>query len=161
MLFALSACSNAQAPAPQDVAKAYGGDFSTAAKVNFGENEAEMQITKNPMSISILLDFPAEVSGMSIELFDEHAKITYEGMEQNIKTDSLPEGTPFLLIRELFEELADPDDFTLSTENDLLKAQGDDFSAVLSPEDFSLISAEFPEYRTSFAFSGFEFSAGK
>ena len=157
----LFGCSNNALPSAEEVAKAYAGDFSTAAKVVFDGNEAEMKIEKNPMSISILLSFPAEISGMGIELFDEHAKITYEGMEQDIKTDNLPEGTPFLLAAELFEELSDPEDFVLSTENGNIIAKGDDFSAVLSPEDFSLTSAEFPEFKTDFAFSDFAFSSAE
>lgn len=158
LILSLCGCSNSAAPSPQKVAKAYQNDFTASAKVVFGENEAEMQIEKKPMSISIMLNFPAEISGMGIELFDEHAKISYEGLEQNIKTDSLPEGTPFLLLKELFEELSDPEDFVLSMENKGITAKGDDFFAVLSEEDFSLISAEFPEYRTKFVFSNFEFS---
>ncbi len=158
LIFALSGCSNAKTPSAQDVAAVYKGDFSTSAKVNFGDNEAEMQIEKKPMSISISLDFPAEISGMGIEVFDEHAMITYEGMEQKIMLDSLPEGTPFLLLDKLFDELSDPEEFTLSIEKEEITARGDDFTAVLSPEDFSLIKAEFPEYRTVFTFSGFEFS---
>ena len=157
----LFGCSNNTPPSAEEVAKAYAGDFSTAAKVVFDGNEAEMKIEKKPMSISILLSFPAEISGMGIELFDEHAKITYEGMEQDIKTDNLPEGTPFLLVAELFEEFSDPEDFVLSTENGNIIAKGDDFSAVLSPEDFSLISAEFPEFKTNFAFSDFAFSSAE
>lgn len=153
-----SGCSNSVLPSAEEVSKAYANDFSAAAKVTFDGNEAEMQIAKNPMSISISLVFPAEISGMGIELSDEHAKITYEGMEQTIKTDSLPEGTPFLLAAELFGELSEPENFTLSTENGNLLAEGECFSAVLSPEDFSLISADFPEYKTSFAFPDFAFS---
>ena len=157
----LNGCSNSALPSAEDVANAYKNDFSAAAKVSFDDNEAEMKIEKNPMSISISLVFPAEISGMGIVLSDEHAKINYEGMEQTIKTESLPEGTPFLLLAELFEELSDPEDFVLSTENSNIVAKGDDFSAVLSPEDFSLISAEFPEYKTRFAFSDFNFSASE
>ncbi|MBR5872016.1 MAG: hypothetical protein IKZ06_00010, partial [Oscillospiraceae bacterium] len=99
--------------------------------------------------------------GMGIEIFDEHAKISYNGMEQEIKKDSLPEGTPFLLLEELFEELSDPEDFVLSTENEKLFAKGEDFSAVLSKEDFSLVSAEFPAFGTKFTFSDFKFEAAE
>jgi hypothetical protein len=94
---------------------------------------------------------------MGIEISDEHAKIGYKGMEQEIEKDSLPEGTPFLLLEELFEELSDPEEFTLSTENENIVADFGDFSAVLSSEDFSLISAEFPFFETKFTFSNFEF----
>ncbi|MBR2041664.1 MAG: hypothetical protein IJ945_04760 [Oscillospiraceae bacterium] len=161
LILSLCGCSKNALPSAQEVAKAYQGDFSAAAKVEFRDGEAEMEIAKNPMSISISLSFPAEISGMGIEIFDEHAKITYEGMEQEIRKENLPEGTPFLLAEELFEELSDPEDFTLSTENGNITASGDDFSAVLSAEDFSVISAVFPEYGVSFAFSDFEFSGGK
>ena len=157
----LSGCSNSVLPSAEDVTNAYKNDFSAAAKVSFDDNEAEMKITKKPMSISISLVFPAEISGMEIVLSDEHAKINYEGMEQTVRIDSLPEGTPFLLLAELFEELSDPEDFVLSTENGNIIAKGDDFSAVLSSENFSIVSAEFPEYRTSFAFSDFNFSASE
>ena len=157
----LSGCSNVSNVTPGEVAGVYNGDFTAEARVVFGDNEAEMLITKNGMSISISVTSPAELEGMGIEIFDEHAKISYEGMEQEIKTDSLPEGTPFLLLEKLFYELSDPEDFTLSTENGNLTAKGEDFSAVLSAEDFSVISAKFPDFETEFAFSEFEFkSAG-
>jgi len=45
----------------------------------------------------------------------------------------------------------------LSTENEKLIANFEDFSAVLSPEDFSLISAKFPLFETEFTFSDFVF----
>jgi hypothetical protein len=109
------------------------------------------------MSISIFLNNPSELSGMGIEIYDEHAKIIYNGMEQEIRKNSLPEGTPFLLLEELFEDLSDPEDFVLSTENENIVADFGDFSAVLSSEDFSLISAEFPFFETKFTFSNFEF----
>lgn len=156
-----SACSNSLAAAPQEVAKAYEKDFSASAIIAFGDNKAEFDVLKNGMSISISLNSPAELSGMGIEIFDEHAKITYNGMEQEIRKDSLPEGTPFLLLEELFEELSEPEDFSLSTENENLAADFGDFSAVLSAEDFSLISADFPFYETKFTFSNFEFKSAE
>ena len=157
----LSGCSNAPEATPQEAAKAYNGDFTAEARTVFGDSEAEITIAKNSMSISIFVTYPAELEGMGIEIFDEHAKISYDGMEQEIKTDSLPEGTPFLLLEKLFDELSDSEDFILSTENGNLLAKGEDFSAVLSAEDFSLISAKFPAYETEFAFSEFLFSGGK
>ena len=139
-----SGCSNSFSVTPQEVAKVYEKDFSASVLVDFGKNRTEMEMLKNSMSISISVDSPAELSGMGIEISDEHAKISYNGMEQEIEKDSLPERTPFLLLEELFEELSDPEDFVLSTENGNLIAKGEDFSAVLSSEDFSVISAEFP-----------------
>ena len=62
-----------------------------------------------------------------------------------------------MLLEELFEELSDPEDFALSTENENIVADFEEFSAVLSSEDFSLISAEFPFFETKFTFSNFEF----
>ena len=152
-----SGCSNSLKVTPQDVANAYGKDFSASVKAVFGERETEMSVSKNGMSISITVNSPAELSGMGIEISDEHAKIGYKGMEQEIEKDYLPEGTPFLLLEELFEELSDPEEFTLSTESENIVADFGDFSAVLSAEDFSLISAEFPFFETKFTFSNFEF----
>ena len=152
-----SGCSNSLKVTPQDVAGAYGNVFSASVKAVFGERETEMSVSKNGMSISITVNSPAELSGMGIEISDEHAKIGYKGMEQEIEKNSLPEGTPFLLLEELFEELSDPEKFTLSTENEKLIASFEDFSAVLSPEDFSLISAKFPLFETEFTFSDFVF----
>ena len=152
-----SGCSNSFSVTPQEVAKEYEKDFSASVLVDFGKNRTEMEMMKNSMSISISVDSPAELSGMGIEISDEHAKISYNGMEQEIEKDSLPERTPFLLLEELFEELSAPEDFVLSTENENLIAKGEDFSAVLSSEDFSVISAEFPFYETKFTFSNFEF----
>ena len=126
-----SGCSNSWKVTPQDVANAYGKDFPASVKAVFGERETEMSVSKNGMSISITVNSPAELSGMGIEISDEHAKIGYKGMEQEIEKNSLPEGTPFLLLEELFEELSDPEEFTLSTENENIVADFGDFSAVL------------------------------
>ncbi len=157
----LSGCSNASKTTPQEVAEAYNRDFTAAARIVFGDNEAEISIAKNGMSINISVTSPAELEGMGIEISGEHAKISYDGMEQEIKTDSLPEGTPFLLLEKLFDELSDPEDFTLSTENENLTAKGEGFSAVLSAEDFSVISAKFPAFETEFTFSEFGFRAAE
>ena len=156
-LLLFSGCSNSVSVTPQEVAEKYKQDFSSSVIAVFGDNRTEMEASKNGMSISVSVNSPAELSGMGIEIFDEHAKIIYEGMEQEIKKDSLPEGTPFLLLEELFEELSDPEEFTLSTESENIVADFGDFSAVLSAEDFSLISAEFPFFETKFTFSNFEF----
>ena len=158
LAFAFSGCSNSVSASPEEIAKAYENDFSASVKANFGENESEMSVIKNSMSISFSVNYPKELSGMEIEIFDEHANISYNGMEQEIKKDSLPERTPFLLLEELFKELSNPEDFVLSTENGNLIARSEDFSAALSAEDFSLISAEFPLFETKFTFSDFEFS---
>ncbi len=153
----LCGCSNSVSVAPQQVANVYKNGFTAKATAVFGESKTEMSITKNPTSISILLNSPAELSGMGIELFDEHAVISYEGMTQEIKTENLPDGTAFLLLEELFEELSDPEDFTLSTEADRIIAKNEDFTAVLNEENFAPISAKFSEYATEFTFSEFEF----
>ncbi len=153
-----SGCSNGVSATPQEVAKVYDRDFSAKVLAVFGENETEMEISKNGMSISILVNSPAELAGMGIEIFDEHAKVTYNGMEQEIDKEKLPERTPFLLLEELFDELSDPEEFSLSTENENVIAKGENFSAVLSPEDFSVISAEFPFSNTKFTFSNWTFT---
>ena len=152
-----SGCSNPVQATPAEVAKAFEQDFSAASKIVFGDNKTEFDVLKNGMSISIIVNSPAELAGMGIEISDEHAKIGYKGMEQEIEKGSLPEGTPFLLLEELFEELSDPEEFTLSTENENLVADFGDSSAVLSAENFSVISAEFPLFETKFTFSNFEF----
>ena len=161
LLFLISGCSNQSLPGSEEIAKSFEGDFSSSVKAAFGDSEAEMDILKNGMSISVFVDSPAELSGMGIEISDEHAKVIYNGMEQEIKKDSLPEGTPFLLLEELFDELSDPEEFVLSTGNGNIVAKTEDFSAVLSAEDFSLISAEFPFYKTKFTFSNFRFKAAE
>ena len=155
-LFLFSGCSNPVPATPEEVSETYKQDFSVSAKAVFKGMESEMDVAKNGMSISVYVKSPSELAGMGIEIFDEHAKISYNGMEQEIKKDSLPEGTPFLLLEELFVELSDPEDFTLSTENGNLIADFGDFSAVLSAEDFSLLSAVFPEHETEFVFADFE-----
>ena len=157
VLLLLSGCSNSVSVTPQEVAEKYKQDISASVAAVFGENEAELDIVKNGMSISISANSPAELAGMGIEIFDEHAKISYNGMEQEIKKDSLPEGTPFLLLEELFEELSDPEEFVLSTENGKITAEGENFSAVFSPEDLILVEAKFPAFETKFTFSDFEF----
>ena len=154
-------CSNSVSTTPQEVAEKYKQDFSSSVIAVFGDNRAEMGASKNGMSISVSVNSPAELSEMGIEIFDEHAKIIYEGMEQEIKKDSLPEGTPFLLLEELFDELSDLDEFTLSTENENIIAKGEGFSAALSPENFSRVSAKFPLFETEFTFSDFVFKSAE
>ncbi len=161
LLLLISGCSDSVSASPQEVSKTFEQDFCVLAKATFGGMEAEMDIEKNGMSISIMVKSPTELAGMGIEISDEHAKISYNGMEQEIKKDSLPEGTPFLLVEELFDGLSDPESFTLSTENKELSAENENFFAVLSPEDFSPVSAEFPEYGTKFIFSDFKIKAGE
>ena len=161
IVFVFCGCSKSVSVTPQEVAEKYKQDFSSSVIAVFGDNRAEMEASKNGMSISVSVNSPAELSGMGIEIFDEHAKIIYEGMEQEIKKDSLPEGTPFLLLEELFDELSEPDEFTLSTENENIIAKGEGFSAVLSPENFSLVSAKFPLFETEFTFSDFVFKSAE
>ena len=161
LILSLCGCSKAVSAVPADVAETYKKDFSGKVLAVFGENEAEMSITKNGMSISFIANSPAELEGMGIEISDEHAKVSYQGMEQEIRKDSLPEGTPFLLLEELFDELSEPDEFNLSTEEGNIVAENSDFRAVLSAEDFSPISAEFPEYNTKFTFSEWVFGAAE
>lgn len=153
-----SGCSENGLPPPEEVSEAFEGGFSASVLMVSGENRVEAELLKNSMSISLSVVSPKELSGMGIEISDEHARITYEGMEQAIKTESLPEGTPFLLLEELFEELSDPEEFTLGREGDYISARGEDFSAILSLDDFSLISAKFPLYNAEFTFSEWVFS---
>lgn len=161
LLLLLCGCSKASSVTPQEVSEEYKKDFSVSAKAAFDNSESEMKISKNGMSISISVESPAELSGMGIEIFDEHAEVSYNGAKQEIKKESLPEGTAFLLLEELFDELSDPEGFSLSTDGERIIAENGDFSAVISSEDFSLISAEFPFYETEFVFSEFEFSAAE
>lgn len=161
LIFSLCGCSSSVSADPKEVAEAFQGDFSAKAEAVFGGNKTGMSISKNGMSISILLDYPAELAGMGIELSDEHAVVTYQGMEQEIDTDSLPEGTPFLLLRKLFEELGSAGEFNLSTDGGNVIAEGDDFTAVLSVDDFSLTSASFEDYATEFSFSEWVFCGGE
>ena len=152
-----SGCSNSFSVTPEEVAERYKQDFSASVFAVFGENKAEFDIVKNGMSISIFANSPAELNGIGVEIFDEHVKISYNGMEQEIKKNSLPEGAPFLLLEELFDDLSDSEDFVLSTGKENIIAKSENFSAVLSAEDFSLIEAEFSLFETKFTFSNFEF----
>ena len=153
----LCGCSNTPSVTNQDIAKAFEKDFSAKVTAAFGENETKMSISKNGTSISFFINSPKELSGMELELFDEHAVVRYEGMEQKINTGSLPKGAPFLLLEELFDSLADAEDFTLSTDGEILVAAGEGFSATLSAEDFSVINAEFTGFATVFDFSEWAF----
>ncbi len=157
-ILSFAGCSNASEATGTDVAVAYANDFSASAKAVFGENEATVEIVKNPMSISFFVKSPKELEGLLVEVFDEHAKISYQGMEQEIKKDNLPDGAVFLLLEELFEDLEDGEDLVLSMEDGKVNVNEEDFSAVLSEEDLSLISADFPKYKTSFEFSEFAFA---
>ena len=161
VLLMLSGCSVSALPKTADISEAYKKDFSALVTVEYGEETAKMEITKNGMSISFLLREPEELSGMSMVLFDEHAKVTYEGMTQDIDADKLPDSAPFLLLEELFDELSEPDEFVLSAENGEIIVQGDDFIATLYAEDFSLKNAVFPRFDTEFVFERFEFSEEK
>ncbi len=157
LIVILGGCSNSVAVTSTEVADVYKNDFSVNVFAVFGKNETEMTVTKNGMSIGILLNSPDELSGMGIEISDEHAKITYDGMEQDIEADSLPSGTPFLLLKELFDDISNPDEFVLSTENKCLTARGENFSAIISEDELLIISAEFPEFETKFTFSEWDF----
>ena len=159
LVFVLAGCSKAFEPKPKDVAAVYKNDFSVKAKATYGENETDFKITKNGMSISFVVESPKELSGLSIALSDEHAKVDFEGMELLLETENLPEKAPFFLVEELFENLSDEEDFTLSTDKNSVLAKGENFSAILSPEDFLLESAAFSEYKTEFSFSEWEFYA--
>lgn len=161
VLLMLSGCSISALPKTEDISEVYKKDFSALVTVEYGEETAKMEIEKKGMSISFLLREPEELSGMSIALFDEHAKVTYEGMVLDINTDKLPDSAPFLILKELFEELSEPDEFFLSTADGELIAQGDEFIATLSPEDLSLKNAVFPQPAMEFNFEKFEFSGEK
>lgn len=156
-----TACSNSVTVTSTEVADVYKKDFSVKVLAVFGENETEMTVTKNGMSIGILLNSPDELSGMGIEISDEHAKITYDGMEQEIEINSLPNGTPFLLLKELFEEISNPDEFVLSTENNCLTARGENFSVIISEDELLMTSAEFPTFETKFTFSEWNFGTSE
>ena len=160
-LLMLSGCSVSALPKAADISEAYKKDFFAVATASYGEETAKMEITKNGMSISFLLRKPVELSGMSIVLFDEHAKVTYEGMTQDIDADKLPDSAPFLLLEELFDDISNLDEFVLSTAEGEITAQGDDFAATLSLEDYSLKNAVFPRFDTEFVFERFEFSEEK
>ncbi|MBR3935528.1 MAG: membrane lipoprotein lipid attachment site-containing protein, partial [Oscillospiraceae bacterium] len=124
-LLVLSGCSISALPKTEDISEVYKKDFSALVTAEYGEETAKMEIEKKGMSISFLLREPEELSGMSISLFDEHAEVMYEGMIQNIEKDNLPDYAPFLILKELFEELSEPDEFFLSTADGELIAQGD------------------------------------
>ena len=161
VLLMLSGCSDSVLPKTADVSEVYKKDFSALVTVEYGEETAKMEIEKKGMSISFLLREPEELSGMSMALFDEHAKVTYEGMVLDINTDKLPDSAPFLILKELFEELSEPDEFFLSTADGGIIVQGNDFIATLYTEDFSLKNAVFPQFDTEFDFEKFIFSEGK
>ena len=161
VLLMLSGCSVSALPKTADISEAYKKDFFAVATASYGEETTKMEITKNGMSISFLLCEPEELSGMSIVIFDEHAKVTYEGMTQDIDADKLPDSAPFLLLEELFDDLSNPDEFVLSTAEGEIIAQGDDFAATFSLEDYSLKNAVFPRFNTEFVFERFEFSEEK
>ncbi len=156
VLLMFSGCSNAGTPSAAEVSEKYRKDFSANVSAVYGKENAKGKITKNGMSISILLNEPEELKGMSITVFDEHADISYEGMTQRIETDDLPDGAPFLLLEKLFDELSDPDEFTLSTAKDGFAVNGDDFTAAVD-DDLVLQNAVFPRYDTEFVFDGWDF----
>lgn len=153
LIFLFCGCGKAIKPSANDVAKVYSKDFSAVAE----KKNMVMDISKNGTSISFTAKYPKEVEGLCVLLSDEHAKVEFEGMTQEINTESLPEKAPFLLLDELFESLSNPEDFSLSTENDKIIAANDDFTAVLSEEDYSVITAVFPQYDAEFTFSEWNF----
>lgn len=150
-------CSKAPAE-PQDVSKAYQADFSAAVNAECGEENFKIKIQKNGTSISFYVEEPENLAGLSISLDGEHASVSYKDIQTEFDVKNLPEKAPFLLLLKLFDELSSPEEFVLSTAGDELFAQGKDFAAVLSSEDFSLINAVFPEYETEFEFFDFKFS---
>ena len=105
LVFVLAGCSKAFEPKPKDVAAVYKNDFSVKAKAAYGENETDFKITKNGMSISFIVESPKELSGLSIALSDEHAKVDFEGMELLLGTENLPEKAPFFYFFPRFHKI--------------------------------------------------------
>ena len=157
LILSFCGCSKEIWVTPQEVAERYSEDFFVAAKTE----ETEMDISKNRMSISFDVKNPKEISGLKVELSGEHAKVIYEGMEQSINTKNLPEKAPFLLVSYFFECLADAEKFSLSIEGDNIIAKNEDFTAVLSKENFSVVKAVFPQYDAEFFFSEWSFSSAE
>ena len=157
LILSLSGCDKNFVPGKDDIARVYSGDFFALAET---ENTG-IEISKNGMSISFIAKYPEEIEGLSVVLFDEHAKVEFEGMTQEIKSENLPQKAPFLLIDELLDSLSDPEDFSLSTENGKIIASGEDFSAVLSEEDFSVVTVVFPRYDEKIIFSEWIFYSDK
>lgn len=156
-VFVFSGCSKADIPEPQEVEKAFEKDFFASVTAGYGGGKTKMEINKNGMSISVDVLSPSDLKGLFVEISGEHAKVKYENIEQTIETEELPEEAPFLLLEELFDDLSDSEDFVLSNENGRLFAKNPDFTVELSADDYSVISAVFPEYEVRFDFSKFVF----
>lgn len=157
VLLIFCGCSKNEKVRADEISKAFKNGFSARVTVLCGEDEIEMTLLKNGTSISFFAEKPAELKGLSIVLFDEHAKVNFEGMELSLQTEKLPEKAPFLLLEKLFKNLENPAEENPSTDENSVLINEKDFFARLSKKDFSAESAIFPEYKTEFSFSEWEF----
>ena len=152
-LLFLFGCSSSFVPSAKTVSEAYNSDFSADVTALADDFDAKIKVSKNGKSISFVVIYPEDIAGMSIALFDEHALISYEGMEQKIKKENLPEKAVFLLLEDFFEDMSDPEEIVLTAEGDKLLVTSDDFFGELDKENFSPKEITFPQYNAKFLFS--------
>lgn len=157
----LTACSAKGTVSTATIGERYAGGFSTAATVTTEEDTLEMTVTKNGMSITVFVEKPEELRGLSIQSDFEKTKVTFEGMEKEFVTEKLPKEAPFRLLGAALSALETGEGFSVERTKEGVAVFGDGFSGVLSPEDLSLFSLSFPAEKTEVSFSDFRFSEEK
>ncbi len=159
--FFLTACSTKDTVSTAKIGEQYASGFSTAATVTTEEDTLEMTVTKNGMSITVFVEKPEELRGLSIQSDLGKTKVTFEGMEKEFVTERLPKEAPFRLLGTAFSVLETGEGFSAERTKEGVAVFGDGFSGVLSPEDLSLFSLSFPAEKTEVSFSDFRFSEEK
>ena len=156
-LIVLTSCSAVEKVSPQEISSVFGKDFSAKGVLCFDgiECEAELKSSEGKMRLSVektenISDFYAETDGKTI-------KLGYGELSADFIYSELPEKMPLKLFYSAFAELSEPDKISLSFSEGEITAFGENFSAVLSSEDFSLIRMDFPKYGVKFFAEEFAF----
>jgi len=156
-LLLLVSCSGT-ALSTEEVSMAYQQGFTCKATAVYAEDETEMKIEKNGLSIKLNVLSPAELSGLSIEISGGKLTADFEGMNTELDVNGLPSAGPLKLFCNLIETLSLPDEFSVTQRGSEVTALGKDFSAGLDPESLGLLKAEFPNEGVEFIFSEWAFS---
>lgn len=143
----------------KEVSAAAERSFSSAANILAGGYNYGVNITKNGAAITFSVTDPAELSGLELCCDGEKLRVGYKGAAEEFTEGFLPESAPISLFCEMLSTLLLTEDFSLSTEGELTKAEGKNFILKLRTENAEFVSAHFPEYETEISFSEFVFSA--
>lgn len=156
MLF--SSCSK-NIMSTKEVSAAASRDFTAAAKIISGGQDYGANITKNGSAITFSIMEPKEIAGLEMTHGESGIKVSFGGAEEEFAEDSFPKEAPLSLFCEMLSMLSLTEDFVLSTEGKLTKAEGENFILKMLTADGAFVSVNFPECGTEILFEEFAFSA--